>query len=182
LGDGNLRSYFEQWIKAVAPQAEIQQYCFTNPRNYDRNMSVKLSFVVEDYAIPTSAGLLFIPPTSRFPFDNTLLYNALSMNELEERQYTMSLGANWNAIFHETIALPQGYHLKDGDASSSLDYDRSACTYKREFNPATGELYLEQSFAVKRKDIPPEDYPQFREVTQAVKKWMETYLLIEPHE
>jgi hypothetical protein len=177
-----IQQYFEEWVKYIAPQAELTRYAFSDPRDYTRDSTVELTCTIPFYGIPTGSGLLVVPPSSRYPIPQGSMRDPLYYTELEKRTTEMNVGATWQVILSEKILLPNEYSLQDPTIETNFEDERSAFRYHRFFVPEERRIQLEEQVIIKRKIITPETYPTFRKGATEAIRLMDTPLLIKENQ
>lgn len=166
---GELRSTFENWIKKIAPQAELISFTTEDPVDVNKPFFIELKYKIPNFAVKGQNGFYFISPIAQNILSNRRLTDFVSAIQGEKRQYDIFLRATRKFIFEETLNLPFASKTKVLEEGKRVDGDASSFEGKASINGKVFEL--KETFVVKKKIVPAQDYLNLKESYEAMKNF-----------
>jgi transglutaminase-like putative cysteine protease len=164
------RMRFEQMVKSVSPDAELISYELINVEDLSKQLSLKMSYRVEDYVkFAGPVAIINLPEIG-----NRLTFNELS---IETRKYPFSYATS-EAIRHTaTLKLPPDWKIDyvPGDISLAIPEVSYSATYIQEVGNL---IYFEDDFSRPERIIQPERYPKYQKTLNSITSYHKKPILV----
>jgi hypothetical protein len=131
---------------------------------------------VPQYAMPVGDGLEFKPPMVNAVKDQAYIFRSGSIDWPEERETDVFLYYTQRLDITETIRLPRGYDLANAPVFEAMDETYAAFEGVVEQRGRT--LYLQAVTDIRRRQVPPSGYPDFRGVIDALDDYAGTTIRV----
>lgn len=164
-----LRSTFENWIKKIAPQAELISFATEDPVDVNKPFFIELKYKIPNFGVKGQNGFYFISPVAQNILSNRRLTDFVASIKGEKREYDIFLRATRKFIFEETLNLPFASKTKVLEEGKIVDGDASSFEGKASINGKVFEL--KETFVVKKKIVPAQDYLNLKESYEAMKNF-----------
>ncbi len=159
------RSVFEKWVAAISPAASLLSFKTTDVLDVGRPFRITLEYEVPGYAMVSADRMILTPPAAHNVLDNRRLLDWASAVDTDTRTYDIFLRAPREFRFTETITLPSGYRLESAPSLEAVDGDVAAFSAHQELKG--NKLRLEETFVVKKKIIPADQYANLKQAAEA---------------
>jgi len=155
------RFWTEMIKQQVHPSARLTDYSISpSPiENLWEAVIIEIEYEIPDYAIVAGDYLLVRSPLATGAFDIMGLVLGQTVG-LAERNYPLNIQFTLGSESRETITLPGGYTSKSLPEIVRMDND--AAEFFVDYTIDGNTITYESSFNVKQPQIPPEDYPDYR--------------------
>jgi hypothetical protein len=164
------RSVFEQWVANIAPQAELLS--FTNNYNaildFSKPIRYELTYRIKDYAVPAGTLMQLEGPAAHNFIDNPVISPYLESIGLEKRTDPLFLWCTRLLRIQERLKLPEGYTVTHVPDDKKLD--GKAASLQTRWSRQENTLEFNEELSFKLRTVPAKDYPNFKEVVEAVQK------------
>ncbi len=160
------QAWFERAVAQIGPGAEVEpvQVSYAAIQDVNTPIRYQVDYRIPGYAMVTDDGLIFAPPTAAHLVTSTRLAPYLGLAGPEEREQALLIWAPRMRDVQETIKLPAGYEVERLPEDVSIDSDIASLQVRLEGKRR--KLTYTQQLAIKRREIPAEQYPDFRSVVQ----------------
>ncbi len=171
---------FARWAEGVAPDFRGLSYEYDPDSMQDYSKPARVSFRFESprYAPSGPAGMAFVPAAAR-PFPGAGFAGFLHVPLTPRRKQPLMLWTTPSIEVHETVTLPQGFKVERLPRERHLDGPAMKLSWKVVPGQRAGTLECFLSVEQKLRTIPPDDYPQFKEVVQAYEDLVRDPVLLE---
>jgi hypothetical protein len=161
------QAWFEEALSPLGPTVEVEpvRVSYAAIQDVHTPISYTARFRVPGYAAVTANGLVFAPPTAAHLVANSRLAPYLGLAGEESRTQGLLLWAPRMRDVKETLTLPAGFTVARLPVDRALDHEVASLATHAEVKGR--KLTYTQDFRVKHRTIPPEAYPDFKEVVQA---------------
>ena len=156
--------FFDDTIQRLAPNAQAISVTHSDPADFAGPLTVKFDYAADHYAIGDNQYRFLALPMLQTVLGNRTLYDLFDQTEPDERKYAIKLLAARLARFEETIRLPAGWTVVDTPEPVELDGPAAALHFEIETTPA--QIHYTCELTIKRWQIPPEEYANFKEVME----------------
>jgi hypothetical protein len=158
----DLRAYLEGWFAAISPYVEVTKFSIGDPLDFKKQFALDVEYRVPRYAIETAGGLDFASPAWKLGFGTPPLLVAASVISSEKRQYPLFIWYTQTLECDETIAIPGALKPRELAKEDAKTGDYAAYTMERSCGGRT--LKNSGKVLVKKRVIPVDAYPDFRDV------------------
>lgn len=186
--DSNIRRIFttgwqSQWqhslesqLLAVSPRARLIRVDYgKDPKNYQTApISITFRYEIPDYALAGEKELLFKPMVMNNLYNQVKSYLRINTG-IAERSYGFKDACSRLVELDETILLPKGYQLVNGNMKNSQS--STAADFEGSLQQIDGKVVLHQKLALKKRVYEASDWDGFRSAVNAHKDFGE-YLII----
>jgi len=157
-------------LSKISDAIEISNIEHRDVEDFTGDMWLQVDYTVPHYALPVEGGLEFRAPGVIGVKDDYLFFRAGSYDWPDvERTVDVFLYYTQRLDVNETIKLPRGWRL-----ANDPDVEPVEATYA-DFNASAGmkgrALTIHTRADVKRRQIPPEGYPGYRNALNALDVW-----------
>jgi hypothetical protein len=156
------QAFFDRTFQRLAPNARPQRVNFRDPVDFSGPLTISGDFVAERYVLGDNARRYLALPMMQTVFGDRALYDLWWDSSSETRDYGLKLLASRRALISETITLPPDW--KTVELPDPVDLDGPAASLKFDVSAKGGQITYTCDLRVKKWMIPPEEYPNFREV------------------
>jgi hypothetical protein len=156
------QGFFDDTIRRLSPNARATRVRHTDPVDFSGPMNVECDFVADDYAIGDGNRRYLALPMLQTVLGDRTLYDLEGKTTLETRKYGIKLLATRLARFEETIRLPAGWSV--AEKPDPIDIDGPSAALRFEIETPPGQVRYTCELVVKRWQIPPDEYVNFKEV------------------
>ncbi len=175
----NRQAWFELLISRVGYGAQVDKVNITYPRIQQITNPIRYEVY---YSIPTFAlgdgdKLYFSPPTARHMIHTSRIAPYLDSAGAKERTQPLLLWAPRMREATETVTLPAGYKVAHLPEDRTIDGNIASLTTHTEVKGR--KLVFTYTLVIKRREIPVEDYENFREVVQEALSLHEDLIVLE---
>ncbi len=173
------QSWFEKVVANLGPGAAVDRVDVVYARLQDVKTPVRFEvrYRVPRYALVSGDTIYLAPPNSRHLVSSPVLAPYLYAADDEKRTQAIQLGAPRMLDVSETLALPAGFRVVTLPKDRSLD--GKAASLVTHSAMRAGKLAYTYRLTIKRREIPVEDYPNFREVVREAKGLPEDLIVLE---
>ena len=173
------QSWFERLVGGIAPGAELEPVKTDTAALEDISKPVRFEvrYRIPRYALRGERTLAFAPPGARHPLRVASLAPYLDAVELDERKQALQLSAPRLMEFVERIRLPEGWRVGRLPAARAMDGKAAALAARAELGD--GAIAYDYRLTVKRRIVPVEDYPNFRDVIREAKALADDLVILE---
>ncbi len=160
------QGWFEAAVGQVDPGARVAKVDVTYPQVQDITTPVdyEVSYRIADYAMVGDDALYFAPPTATHLVQVGRIAPYLDAADLPERTQDLLLWAPRMRTATETITLPRGYEVVR--LPEDREIDGPIASLKTHTEVQGRKLVYTFELIVKRRQIPVDQYDNFREVVQ----------------
>ena len=158
----DVRAYVEGWFAAISPNVEVTKFSIGDPLDFKKQFALDAEYRIPRYAIAAKGSLDFASPAWKLGFGTPPLLVAASVISSEKRQYPLFIWYTQTLACDEAITIPAGFKPRELSKDSAGTGDFAAYTMERSCGGTT--LKNSGSVLVKKRMIPAEAYPGFRNV------------------
>jgi len=145
--------------------------------DFNKSMWWRIKYRVQEYAMPVDDGLEFRSPMMMLTMNNRLLFRVGRYEWPEERQNDLFLYFTQLLDGKEEIKLPKGLTL--ADPPDEVEIDETYAYFKGNSKMQKRTIQINQKIEIRRRQIPPDDYPGFRDVINGAAEYAETVYRVE---
>ena len=156
--------FLDNTIQRLSPNAQAISVTHTDPVDFSGPLTVNCDYAAEHYALGDNQYRLLALPMMQTILGDRTLYDLFGKTELEERKYGISLLASRLARFEETIRLPSGWTVVE--KPDPVDLDGPSAGLHFELEATKGRIHYTCELTIKRWQIPPDEYDNFKEVME----------------
>ncbi len=161
-----VKSVIESWITKISPQATVVSFQTEDPANVFKPFYIEIKYKVPNFAIKGKNGFYFESPVSQNILSSRRLTDFMNAIDGEKKEHDIFLRSTRKFIFEETINLPFSAKNKCEIKPESVDGPSSSFEGRGVVNGKTFEL--NETFTIKKKIIPKEDYPNLKKSYEAM--------------
>ena len=167
-----------RWLAALAPNAELLNYRFGEPENWDRTMTLTAEFEIAGFAAIGEKTLTWLPLGSRLVMADYAGMFSWASNDLpEERKTPALIWANAAVRLTETVEIPKGFkavapaqEIKAGSAEGA-----GLCDFI--WRADGRQLVLEGRLVAADRTITTDRWPDFRAAVMSFNEIGDTPLI-----
>ena len=156
--------FFDDTFQRLAPNARPTRVTCMDAADFSGPLEIQCEFEADDYALGTAGRRFLKLPMMQTVLGNRALYDLFGKTSLDERKYAIKLLATRLARFEETIRLPKDWTITE--TPDPVDIDGPSAALHFEIEKAPGQIRYTCDLVVKRWQIPPEEYANFKEVIE----------------
>jgi transglutaminase-like putative cysteine protease len=173
------QAWFEEVVSRLGPGASVEKVRVDYARLQDVKAPVRFEvrYRVPGYALLAGSTLVFSPPASRHPIAQPSLAPYLYAADDDARTQAVQLGAPRMMDVLETLALPAGFRVASLPKDRNLDGKAASLATHSEVKG--GKLVTTYRLTVKRREVPVDDYANFRDVVREAKALPEDPVVLE---
>lgn len=173
------QAWFEKAVAALGPAALVEPAALTyaDLQDVSRPLRLTLDYKIPRFALLSAEGMAFAPPNARHILRQAGLFPYLGAAGPEKRSQALQLGAPRMLEVAEKIVLPPGFRVARKPAGRNLEGPVAAL--RTRLSEEGGGLAFDYQVVIKRRVIPPGDYPNFRQVVQEAEKLPEDLIVLE---
>ncbi len=160
------QAWFQQAIGHLGAGAEVDsvRVAYGTVRDLSRPIRYDVSYEVPGYGLAGEDALFFAPPTTHHLVQSSRIAPYLDCAGAKERTQNLLLWAPRMRRVTETITLPSGYSVAHLPEDRSIDGPIASLTTRTQVKGR--KLVFTYELVVKRREIPVDQYDNFREVVQ----------------
>jgi len=162
-------TYLEETLSAMSNRVEVTAYDHRVVDDFSGDMWFTINYKIPQYAVVMGDAMEFHPPAVRAAMKHSLLFRAGSVDWEEERETDVFLYYTQQLNVQETIRLPKGYKLVDNINVEKIDEPYAG--FSAEVSLKRRNLTLSTIAEVRRRQIPPDRYPEFYKAVKALESW-----------
>ena len=160
LGDapaGDRSTYFADLLAGLGPGVEVTEYAMTDPRDFSRDVEIKLHYRVPRYAAVGESLLGLVPPAIRVASDNLRLCRLLAFTKAEGgRKHDALLWFSQEVVARELVQLPAGFRAEGkGD---SVRVMKDAASFRGHVVPEGRRLRADLTAITAKRTIPADQW------------------------
>ncbi len=145
--------------------------------DFSENMWLEVTYRIRDAALPVGEGLEFESPAAAVVLSDGWLFRAGIRDWPEERETDLFLWFTQLVEIDERVTVPRGFELAEAPEAEPVDETYASFEGSSELDGRT--LTIESRAEVRRRQIPPDGYPGFREAITAMRTWADGVYRIE---
>ena len=158
-------------LAAVSDRVGQVQVKYHDPADFGKDMWIELEYSIPRYAAALDDGLEFRSPAWQLILSNGSFFRAGTSDWPEQRETDVFLYFTQLVEVDETIKLPGKLKLS-GDYEQP-DIDETYAAFSADLEQDGKQLKFQARAEVRRRQIPPDGYPGFREALTAARNWGE---------
>ncbi len=174
----SLQDYLGSILAPISDKIENVSWKYHGLEDFSRGMWVEMSYRVPQFALPIEDGFEFKSPMMQVIPGHTYLFRAAETHWDEERTTDVFLYYTQYVDAEENISLPKGYSLADTPMAEELDETFASFKGWSETSRKKG-MTVHMQAKVKRRQIPPDQFPGFYKVMEAIGDWSDQVYRIE---
>ena len=156
--------FFDRTFQRLSPNARPSNLTCTDAADFSEPLTIRCDFEAEDYTLGAANRRYFALPMMQTVFGDRALYDLFGNTSADERKYGLSLLATRLGQFEETIRLPNDWKVVDLPEPVKIDGPSAGLNF--EIEATSGEIRYTCELVVKRWQIPPDEYANFKEVIE----------------
>ena len=168
------RAAFERVLN-IAPNARLDKFSYTDPYDYSRDSEATLAVSAEGYAAGADNVRMFRLPLLTHPLEAFLIPDFHDDFSAETREYGWRMRATRLISYEETVELPRGWKVEHLPESKKLDSGSTSLSF--EASADGGKLTYKFELRLKNHQVPPEDYPGFKEAVEAMNELSDAWIV-----
>ncbi|MBT3223380.1 MAG: DUF3858 domain-containing protein, partial [Proteobacteria bacterium] len=160
------QSWFEHLVGNIGPGAQLEPVKISYPvlRDVTRPIEYNVNYHLAEFALQAEDAIYFAPPTSKHLVDSSTLAPYLGAAQAEAIEAPLLFWAPRMRDVTETITLPAGYRV--ARLPDDRQIDNAVASLHTHLESKGNKLVYTYELQVKKRTIPQEEYPLFREVVQ----------------
>ena len=158
-----------QLLAAVSPRVGPVKVRHHDAADFGRDMWIELEYSIPRYAAALDGGLEFRSPAWQLILSDGSFFRAGTSDWAEQRETDVFLYFTQLVDLDETIKLPGKLKLTGEYEQPAIDQTYAA--FSADLQQDGGQLKLAARAEVRRRQIPPDGYPGFREAITAAREW-----------
>jgi hypothetical protein len=154
-----IREYLEERIDGISSGAKLQEYTYSNPRNFKQRFQLKLSYKARDYC--KKAGGILI-------FDIPEIWQGCPATGKNGRKYPIVVWNNSYSRDEVEFNIPDGYevyHLPE-----PMEIKNQHFEFRSSYRQQGDKIIYEGEFLRKASRIPSEEYASYQTSCQGMEK------------
>ncbi len=168
----DLDAFIAGVLQPISDRVEGISYEHGELLDFSRGMWWRISYRVPEYALPVDGGLEFRSPMMQVTTSNRYLLRPGGYEWQEERSGDLFLYYTQLLTGEEEISLPKGLSLSNPPESDEVD---ETYAYWKGSSEMKGRLLqVNQRVEIRRRQIPPDGYPGFRDAINGARDYAET--------
>lgn len=165
-------------LSHISPAIEDVRFRHLDRDDFSQNMWIEMSYRAPGFALPVAGGLEFKSPMMAMTMNDAWLFRAGITDWPEERDSDIFLYFTQLIDGTERIRLPRGFAAAETPASDSVDVTYAFFQGKSEMKGR--DLVITQRAEVRRRQIPPDGYADFRRAISEAGNWEDVRYRVEP--
>ncbi len=172
-----LKDYIASVLKPISERVEGITCSYGEPLDFNQWMWITISYSIPEYALPVDDGLEFRSPMMSVTMHNRYLLRPGDYEWPEERHDDIFLYYTQLLSGEEKITLPRGYSFVDPPEVEEVDETYAYFNGGSEMKGR--ELKISQEIEIRRRQIPPDGYPGFRDAINGAMDYADTVFRVE---
>ncbi len=167
-GAPDRRARFEKWAGNISPEAEVLEITddYAALRDVTKPVAYTVKYRIPGYWLAVGNQIRFAPPVSHHPVREQAIIPYWGTAGKKRRSQPLFLWSTREVVLRERIALPAGYKVKS--LPRAVHIENTAAMLKAEWRQEGDGLVFEAVAQSRMRTVPPENYPGFKEVVDAV--------------
>lgn len=153
---------FDETIQRLAPNARVVVQRCTDPVDFSGPVQVDCEYAAAGFALGEGPRRYLALPLMQTPLGDRTIYDLFGTTGLKERKYAVKLLATRLVRLEESVRLPEGWTVVRRPEPVRLDGPAAALHFDIEAAP--GEIRYTCELRIKRWQVPPAEYANFKEV------------------
>ncbi len=154
-------------LSAISPRVEIDKVASLDPADFSGDMWLEIRYHIPHFAAPDDGVLEFPSPLAQVMLHEHNLLGVADEKWAESRDTVLFLWYTRRLDGSETIKLPRGFKLATAVKPVAVDETYAGFTGEVELSGRT--LAITSRAEIRRRQIPPDGYPGFRQAMTAAK-------------
>ncbi len=172
--------YFQTFVEDLSPRAEILEYSFSDPLDFEQGIRITLRVRIPDAARKIGDELVFTPLLTRHIWNSRWQSDYLhAASGPETRQHGLELSCTRHIEFHENIRYPGGYSMAEPIEPVTIEGDTISGSFAVDAE-RRNQLKVDQVIRIKRRVTPPDEYPAVRKAVETLNSIRETRVVLKP--
>ena len=155
---------FEASFARISPVTKIGSLTCMDPVDFSEPLKLQATFGAEDFALGGGNKRYFKLPLLQTPLGDRTLMDLPGTYGLETRKYGVRLWATRLVKVDETVKLPPGWKVVESPKPVNIDGPSASLQFDIESTP--GQVHYTCELRIKKWQIPPEEYANFKEVME----------------
>jgi hypothetical protein len=164
-------------LSVVSPRVEIISAKHRGAADFSGDMWLEIEYRIPGFVTPVSGGFEFHSPLMQVVLSDGNLFGNGGTRWSEERTTDLLLWYTQLLDGDETIKMPGGYEL--AEVPEAEDVDETFASFTGGVEQKGSSLVLTHRAEVRRRQIPPDGYPGFRQAMEAARNWGDQTLRVE---
>ncbi|NCQ33659.1 DUF3857 domain-containing transglutaminase family protein [bacterium] len=156
-------------LSAASDRVVIDKVTNRDPADFTGDMWLEITYHMPGFAAPSSGALNFASPLGQVMLHEPNLLGTANETWDKDRETDMLLWYTRQIDGNETIKLPRGFALDD--EADAVDVDETYAGFTGEAGLDGRTLTVTSRCEVRRRQIPPDGYPGFREAMTSAKEF-----------
>jgi hypothetical protein len=153
---------FDETIQRLAPNASALVLRCLEPVDFSGPVQVECEYAAAGFALGGGTRRYLRLPMMQTPLGDRTIYDLFDTTSLKERKYALKLLATRLVRLEETVRLPDGWKVVRKPEPVRLDGPAAALNF--EIEAPAGEIRYTCELRIKRWQVPPAEYGNFKEV------------------
>ncbi len=163
----DLRGYLEGWLGALDPRVELEEFIFSDHRDFTRNTTLRLVYRIPGWAEGDRNELALRSPSLALLAHNGALSRLASVPGGDSREHPAFFWAGQRVELEEELQLPRGMDWEEPEA---IDLTETQASFQCDWKIQGRKLSLDAAMQLDRRTIPAEDFPGLRTVVDAIEE------------
>jgi len=165
------RNYRQQWdeiilreLLDVYPAMKVMYLSYSDPYDYSSPFSLKINFLIKDFALISTQYALFTPMLAQPVFKSLNPYLRIPSDQ-EERKYNFRDVCSQQIELEESLTFPEKWFESNQDIilPQKRSSDGSGASFLCEYTKDANTLHFTQKTILKKRIYSPEDWASFRD-------------------
>ncbi len=153
---------FDETIQRLAPDAGVSLLHCMDPLDFSGPVQIECGYEAAGFALGSGSRRYLRLPMMQTPLGDRTIYDLFDNTSLKERKYALKLLATRLVRLEETLRLPEGWKVVR--KPEPLHLDGPAAALHLDLEASAGEIRYTCELRIKRWQVPPTEYSNFREV------------------
>jgi len=167
-GAPDRRSRFEKWVGNISLEGEVVSFTddYAALQDVTRPVPLTIKYRLPETWLAVGKQIRFSPPLSSHPVREQGIVPYWGRAGSATRSQPLCLWATREVVLRERIALPAGYKVKR--VPKAVKISNPAASLHADWRQEGDGLVFEATVSSLMRTVPPEQYPGFKEVVDAV--------------
>lgn len=170
------KEFFEGLIMHCAPTATINELNFSNPEDFSQPSFVRISYRIPNFAARAGENLICPAMISALPSTEFGTDQFITLSEPGQRSYPFRLRSTQKHTFVERVTLPEGFQINNLPQTVVKNGESADFSFWCQQNNDVFES--KTIITMKKRTIPAEDFPVWKDTVQSYKKMSEMKICI----